>query len=168
MKNFYYFILLVLFTNFISASCSNSQIDINSATLSELDELTGIGPAKAQAIVNSRPFSRIDDLINVYGIGEATLEKIKLQDLACVATEETVQPQKTIEIKESEEPESYTGITKLTESSQQNPSENIINLNNDIEEEIVIYESKNEKINKNLLTGFLIVFVGIIYLLVKK
>jgi len=35
------------------------QININSAILSQLDELTGIGPKYAQAIINDRPFLRL-------------------------------------------------------------------------------------------------------------
>jgi len=79
--------LFILFLNFVSASCSDEQIDLNSASLSKLDELTGIGPVKAQAIIDTRPFDSIDKLIDVYGIGEITLQKIKDQDLACVEDE---------------------------------------------------------------------------------
>ena len=60
------------------------QININSATLQQLDELTGIGPVMAQRIVDARPFSSVDDLLRVKGIGPVTLQKIKTQNLACV------------------------------------------------------------------------------------
>jgi hypothetical protein len=53
----------------------------------ELDNLTGIGPAKAEAIVNSRPFASVDDLVRVSGIKNATLNGIKQQGLACVSLE---------------------------------------------------------------------------------
>ena len=59
-------------------------IDINTATLSQLDELTGIGPAKAQAIINARPFSLVDELDRVKGIGPKILQEIKSQGVACV------------------------------------------------------------------------------------
>jgi competence ComEA-like helix-hairpin-helix protein len=78
---------IFLFTE-ISALCSEGQIDINNADATELDKLIGIGPAYANAIINSRPFNSIGDLIDVKGIGPVTLEKIKTQGLACVEGEE--------------------------------------------------------------------------------
>ena len=53
------------------------QIDINSATLEQLDQMTGIGPVMAQRIIDARPFSSVDDLLKVKGIGAKTLQKIK-------------------------------------------------------------------------------------------
>ena len=56
-------------------------IDINTATQQELEGLSGIGEALAQAIVEHRndqgPFSRIEDLLMVPRIGEGTLEKLR-------------------------------------------------------------------------------------------
>ena len=79
-------ILFLVLPN-ISAMCNESQININTASLEELDILSGIGPVKAQAIIDTRPFNSINDLINVNGIGEVTLNNIKLQGLACVNEE---------------------------------------------------------------------------------
>ena len=59
------------------------KVNINSATAAELDSLSGIGPTKAQAIVDYRnqngPFRTVDDLLNVPGIGPKTLETIRDQ-----------------------------------------------------------------------------------------
>lgn len=56
-------------------------INVNTASLSELDTLPGIGPTTAQKIIDYRnangPFGAIDDIQNVSGIGPATYDKIK-------------------------------------------------------------------------------------------
>lgn len=57
------------------------KININFATAQELDELPGIGEAKAGTIVADRekngPFRSVDDLLRVKGIGPKLLEKMK-------------------------------------------------------------------------------------------
>jgi len=65
------------------------MVEINTATISQLDKITGIGPVLAERIIEARPFSSVDDLIRVKGIGEKTLQKIKEQGLACVGCEQT-------------------------------------------------------------------------------
>ena len=63
------------------ASTQSGLININSAGLSELMTLTGIGEVKATAIIEYRKtngaFKNIDELLNVKGIGEKTLAKIR-------------------------------------------------------------------------------------------
>ncbi|WP_116473522.1 ComEA family DNA-binding protein [Zobellella maritima] len=56
-----------------------SSININTAGHEQLAMLSGVGPAKAAAIVqyreNNGPFTSVDDLSKVKGIGTATVEK---------------------------------------------------------------------------------------------
>ncbi len=55
-------------------------VDVNNAPADVLDELKGVGPVLAQAIIDEReqngPFYYPEDLIAVKGIGEKTLEKM--------------------------------------------------------------------------------------------
>lgn len=66
-----------------SRSDSSGLININTATAEQLTSLKGIGEVKAAAIVEYRRehgnFSCADDLLNVNGIGEKTLENIRNQ-----------------------------------------------------------------------------------------
>ena len=71
--------LLAVATLAASAAVFAEPIDINTADAETISaELTGVGLARAQAIVAYRdlhgPFRSVDELLNVKGIGERTLE----------------------------------------------------------------------------------------------
>ena len=63
-----------------SISQTPQKININTATQEELTTLKGIGPVKAAEIINYRNknnFQKIDDIVNVKGIGPKTFDQIK-------------------------------------------------------------------------------------------
>lgn len=57
------------------------QVDINTATAEELETVPGIGPATAARIIEWREtqgrFERLEDLLNIRGIGTRTLERLR-------------------------------------------------------------------------------------------
>lgn len=62
-------------------------IDLNTASLQELQKIVGIGAVLGQRIINNRIFYSLEDLLKVSGIGETMLENIKKQGMAWVDPE---------------------------------------------------------------------------------
>ncbi len=64
-----------------SKAASTEKVNLNTATAEQLQTLPGIGPALAKVIIEYRTktgkFSRIEELINVKGIGEKKFQQIK-------------------------------------------------------------------------------------------
>lgn len=60
-----------------SAVQASQQIDINTATVSQLDNLPGVGPITANKIITGRPYNSIDELQTKKAVNKATFEKIK-------------------------------------------------------------------------------------------
>jgi competence protein ComEA len=58
---------------------AHQKIDLNSATKEELESLPGIGPARAQAIIDGRPYTKPEDVMKVKGIKEGVYDQIKDQ-----------------------------------------------------------------------------------------
>jgi competence protein ComEA len=56
-------------------------VDLNRATLEQLEQLPGVGPSIGQAIIDRRdrngPFRSVDDLLDVRGVGPARLEQLR-------------------------------------------------------------------------------------------
>jgi len=77
MKKF----LLGLCAYLILTGAALAAVNLNTATKEELDGVKGIGPVKAQAIVDYRkkngPFKSVDDLQNVKGFGDKSVDKVR-------------------------------------------------------------------------------------------
>jgi len=61
----------------VAAGGAGGLINLNTATAAELETLPGIGPSKAAAIVANRPYTTVDDLERVPGIGARTLDQLR-------------------------------------------------------------------------------------------
>jgi competence protein ComEA len=64
-----------------SGAAPSEKINLNSATAEQLQSISGIGPAMAKRILEYRAkvgkFNKIEEIINVKGIGEKKFQKIK-------------------------------------------------------------------------------------------
>lgn len=64
-----------------NSSSDSEKININTADATQLQQLSGIGEKRAQDIINYREengsFQSVEDLMNVSGIGQKTLEKLR-------------------------------------------------------------------------------------------
>ncbi|HVB86592.1 MAG TPA: helix-hairpin-helix domain-containing protein [Candidatus Dormibacteraeota bacterium] len=78
-------VFLVLFAGQSSARTKKhppaKPIDLNTATLGQLEELPGVGPVTAKDILDFRaksgPFKRVDDLLSVHRISQKKLDKLR-------------------------------------------------------------------------------------------
>jgi competence protein ComEA len=76
---------LLLFFGFALAIAQKNPpaapVNLNTATIAQLEELPGIGPTTAKSIVDFRersgPFQRLEDLLAIKGISKARLQKLR-------------------------------------------------------------------------------------------
>ncbi|GEO68535.1 helix-hairpin-helix domain-containing protein [Levilactobacillus acidifarinae] len=65
------------------SSSAGAMVNLNTATVTELQQLTGVGAKKAQKIVDYRtehgPFKTVKDLTQVAGFGEKTVARLQAQ-----------------------------------------------------------------------------------------
>jgi competence protein ComEA len=74
---------ILAFALLLSPFGVSAAVDINTADAAALEQVKGIGPARAAAIVKYRsengPFKSVDDLVKVPGIGEKSVEQLRDQ-----------------------------------------------------------------------------------------
>ena len=95
-----------------SVVSSAEKIDINTASLNDLIKIVHIGEKRALELISLRPFSSLDDLARIKGIGPTRIEDIKKQALASVepVTEETVESPGTARPTAKAETEAETAL----------------------------------------------------------
>ena len=71
-------------TQTASGSCGPGQVDLNTASVDELKLIKYIDVVRAPLVIELRPFTTVDQLINVKGIGPTYLQRIKDEGIACV------------------------------------------------------------------------------------
>lgn len=83
----------------VAVAPSGSCVDINTASLKDLERLNGVGPATATKIADARPYRSIDDLNKVKGIGPKKIDKMRNQICPIGSTTTVNTPSKPAPVK---------------------------------------------------------------------
>jgi len=85
-------LLLAFITFVISSSLAMAAVNLNTATKDDLSGIKGIGPVKAQSIIDYRKkngsFKSVDELDNVKGFGSKSVNKVRSELIVFGATTE--------------------------------------------------------------------------------
>src|SRR5699024_1954379 len=65
-------------------TATGNCVDINSASFDEVQKIIHIGEARAELLIEARPYTSVDDLTRINGIGPARIDDIKAEGIACV------------------------------------------------------------------------------------
>ena len=84
-------LMMLALTMGMAAQSAEAPVNLNTATAAQLEALPGVGPATAMRILEYRQksggFKKVEELMNVKGIGEKSF--LKLKPLVTVAAERT-------------------------------------------------------------------------------
>jgi hypothetical protein len=173
MKKLVLVLIFLISISFISGLCEEGQIDINIASLEELDGLEHVGPAVAGYIIGKRPFSSIEQLVEVNYISPGYLIDIKEQGLACVNVEEDEVEEENASDVYVEEQEPEEVIDEVIEEQEDKQIED----NEDEGTEIIDLTAKTIKTQDNkknksnyAIYGFVgfCVLLGILFIIKNK
>jgi len=103
------------------SSASTAKIDLNSASVEELEALPGVGPATAKKIVAGRPYSRKDELVDKKIVSATTYGKIKDQIVASRVESDAAKPAAEA-TKKSETRKSETKKSETTTRADDRPA----------------------------------------------
>jgi competence protein ComEA len=100
-----------------------AKVDLNGASLNQLESLPGIGATTAESIVAARPFRSVDELKSVKGIGTARYEKIA--NLVTVSNNEKSETTSSTAKTTTSSSESTVGSSATRETGKLAPGEKI-------------------------------------------
>ncbi len=194
MNKLIFIFAAIILINFISAECNETQVDINVATVEELDLIVHVGNVTAWKIINLRPYISVDELEKVSGISAGYVSDIKTQGLACVdestipesANEQNDDENSSQSVENSEDEETpienseanetlnkqvsiTADVVDNSEEEQKETAPQVIKLNQNADTQDIKSENSFWNLRDNYALISLIVFSAIIaFLLVLK